>query len=162
MGVIAASSYSNRILLSPLELADIADLQTLGADASVFRYIPQIQVPFNATAWVQMAISNPENYIRHVVRLRATKAALGYVQINRRRNAELELGYWLGRPHWGQRFGLEASALALALLGSVAGRCRVFAATSPENVASVKILRRLGFAQCNSAASDGMNDHVLH
>jgi [ribosomal protein S5]-alanine N-acetyltransferase len=56
-----------------------------------------------------------------------------------------ELGFALGRPHWGR--GYMAAALP-AVLGFAYGRQglhRVYADTDPRNAASVRTLERLGF-----------------
>lgn len=153
MSTIAACASSRRLRILPTAPSDSARLNSSrsGEDSEVFRFIPQLAVPFRADTWLAEAHSNTENDIRHIVRRSEDMRAIGYVQINRRRNAELELGYWLGKPYWGMRFGLEASALALSLFGRVAGRSKIFAAVAPENVPSIRILTTLGFVQNQQA-----------
>jgi RimJ/RimL family protein N-acetyltransferase len=166
MSSIEASGFSSRLALTPLVQSDAPAVQALGNDAEVFQYIPDISVPFNAQEWIECVLSNPENYIRHVVRLRASREAIGYVQINRRRNCELQIGYWLGAAHWGKQYGREAVASALLLFRAIGGGGRVYAAAYPENVASISVLRKLGFRvrQNDESACEvhsGMIDHVL-
>lgn len=62
-------------------------------------------------------------------------------------NRRAELGFALGRPHWG--FGHMTAALP-ALLGFAFGRLelhRLSADTDPRNAGSIRVLKRLGFRQ---------------
>ncbi|WP_082073248.1 GNAT family N-acetyltransferase [Pseudomonas sp. LFM046] len=166
MTVIQACGISPRLSLTPLRVDDIDDIQALGDDAQVFEHIPEIPIPFDARQWVGRTLSNQENYICHVVRLKGSGIPIGYVQINRRRNLDLQLGYWLGQQHWGSHYGLEAAAQALILFHSHGGRGAIFAAAHPKNIASIRILAHLGFKSCETTAplADipiGMIDHVM-
>jgi ribosomal-protein-alanine N-acetyltransferase len=62
-------------------------------------------------------------------------------------SARVELGYVLGRAHWGR--GLMREALAALLDQAFAGMGvrRVEAEVDPRNVASAGLLRRLGFSR---------------
>jgi RimJ/RimL family protein N-acetyltransferase len=66
-----------------------------------------------------------------------------------------EVGYWIGREFWGG--GVASRALALFLAEQ---RERpLFAATSPRNVASQRVLAKAGFVPCGMA--DGRLLHEL-
>lgn len=68
---------------------------------------------------------------------------VGTIGLEHRANG-IELGYWLGRQHWGQGYATEAGR---ALLDSAAavGHRRVHAAHALENRASARVLQKLGF-----------------
>jgi [ribosomal protein S5]-alanine N-acetyltransferase len=162
---IQACASSPRLRLTPLCRDDAAPLQTLGDGLEVFAHIPEIAQPFVATDWVSSVLNNKGVAVGHVVRLSSTHEVVGYVQINTRRNASLQFGYWFGRSVWGQGLGTEAAAAALLLFYAAGGRGLIFAAASPANVASVRILNKLGFAAIHapmplSEVADGMVDHV--
>lgn len=160
-GVIQASFASNSICLVPMELGDVKTIAHLGRHPEVFEHIPQIPQPFNANGWISKAIENPENYIRHLVLAGPSRIPIGYVQIGRRDNCDLELGYWLGRDYWGYGIGSAAAATAMMLFTSVGGQPRIFAATTPGNTRSRRMLRKLGFRQTSvSEPPEGMIDHV--
>lgn len=161
MSTILACVAAGPIYLAPLECQDIDSIAQLGKHPEVFQYIPEIEQPFDAKAWCQKILSNPENYIRHVVKVGPTRLPVGYVQINRRRNCDLELGYWLGKEYWGKGIASVAALNALALFVSAGGSSRVFAAAKPENVASRRVLAKLGFQETTeSTSSIGMIDHI--
>jgi RimJ/RimL family protein N-acetyltransferase len=165
MPQLQACATSPRLQLTPLCSGDVSALQVLGNGAEVFRFIPEVPSPFVAQDWVAGVLANHGVYVGHVLRHAKTQAVVGYVQINTRRNASLQLGYWLGAPYWGQGLAFEAAAAALLLLYAAGGRGLVFAAAHPNNMASVRILNKLGFAALHapmplSDVAPGMLDHV--
>ena len=165
MSTILACSLTPRLCLTPLTLNDVPAFRPLGADDEVFRYNPGISVPFDADAWVERTLSGPENYICHVVRLRPSCEAIGYVQISLRENLELELGYWLGRQYWGNPYAQESTASALLLFRAIVGTCRIFAAPDLQNTPSLMVLTKLGFKRRETSSPETLGtrmiDHVL-
>jgi [ribosomal protein S5]-alanine N-acetyltransferase len=55
------------------------------------------------------------------------------------------LGYWIGRPHWGQGFGTEAVAELVDRAFRMYPHDRVGAGVFKENAASQRVLAKLGF-----------------
>jgi RimJ/RimL family protein N-acetyltransferase len=62
-------------------------------------------------------------------------------------NRRAELGYILGREHWGSGLMHEALAAILEWAFAVLGLHRVEADTDPRNAASLALLERLGFVR---------------
>jgi [ribosomal protein S5]-alanine N-acetyltransferase len=56
-----------------------------------------------------------------------------------------ELGYAFLEPYWGKGFAMESAQAVLAHARSALGACGFFAGHHPENLASRKILEKLGF-----------------
>lgn len=163
MGVIQACAAFGSITLTPLEDGDVGVIAALGRHPEVFTEIPQIAQPFDANAWCAQAMANGENYIRHLIRVGPNRLPAGYVQICRRNNLDLDLGYWLGKDYWGMGIGTSAAAAALRLFFYAGGQPPIFAATTPQNAASRRILEKLGFKEtAASRPPDGMIDHVWH
>lgn len=144
---------------------DIPDLASIASDDSIFRYIPDIRLPFDAGPWVRSMLANDEHLIRHVIRLRSTAEAVGFVQIGVRRNADLQLGYFLARSQWGRQLAVEACESALTLLTDAGIARPVFAAVHRDNVASLRVMRKLHFEPSDlprplSGVGPDMIDHV--
>lgn len=57
----------------------------------------------------------------------------------------VQLGYWIARPHWGRGYATEA-ARALLGLARTLGHRRLIAKHFLDNPASGKVLRKVGFA----------------
>lgn len=56
-----------------------------------------------------------------------------------------ELGYWLGREYWGQGYGTEAVTAAIDFGFDALGLHRIFATHIQRNVASARVLKKVGF-----------------
>ena len=82
-----------------------------------------------------------------VIAERSTDEALGTVSIAIDSEGCGELGYWLGRAHWGRGIMKEAvAALLRHALGHPSLR-RLIAVTDPDNVRSQRILSACGLAE---------------
>jgi RimJ/RimL family protein N-acetyltransferase len=60
-------------------------------------------------------------------------------------SGRVELGYALGRPHWGRGLMREAVVATCGHLFSVLRLRRIEAEVNPENQASCRLLREVGF-----------------
>jgi ribosomal-protein-alanine N-acetyltransferase len=54
------------------------------------------------------------------------------------------LGYGIARPHWGQGLASEAAGAMVDYAFNVLGLAKVWARVDPRNVASVRVLEKLG------------------
>ena len=59
--------------------------------------------------------------------------------------APLEIGYWLGRPHWGKGLATEAVRAALKWAAEEWGRRAIASGHFDDNDASAKVLIKAGF-----------------
>ena len=60
---------------------------------------------------------------------------------------EIELGYRLGKPHWGKGYATEIARASAAYGFERKGLDRLVAVTYPENIASRKVLANTGFEE---------------
>lgn len=58
-----------------------------------------------------------------------------------------ELGYWLGKPHWGQGYVTEAAGALLGWAGDALGTSAFISGHIADNPASGRVLGKLGFAR---------------
>ncbi|BBN88478.1 GNAT family N-acetyltransferase [Azospira sp. I09] len=161
MVALLACMQMGPISITPLEIEDTKAIAHLGRHPEVFQYIPEIKQPFDAETWCKNAIDNGCNHIRHLIKVGPQRTPVGYVQICRRLNMDLELGYWIGKEYWGHGIASAAASLALVLFVSAGGSPKVFAATKPDNPASRRVLEKLGFLESSeSQPPEGMIDHL--
>jgi RimJ/RimL family protein N-acetyltransferase len=76
-----------------------------------------------------------------------------------RRNAEL--GYWLGRDHWGQGIVSDAVRAVTAYAFDALAMERVFAVPFVRNPASRRVLEKAGFVQEGRMRHSAIKDGVL-
>ncbi|MEO9598989.1 GNAT family N-acetyltransferase [Parasphingorhabdus sp.] len=69
---------------------------------------------------------------------------LGCIGIGRLENRDIELGYWIARPHWGQGYATEAGQAVLETAKAL-GHEHLIASHFLDNPASGAVLRKLGF-----------------
>ena len=70
---------------------------------------------------------------------------IGVLGFHRHQSGAPELGYWLGRDHWGKGYATEAVRAALRWARLEWGKKLIFAGHAPENTASAGVLIKNGF-----------------
>lgn len=70
---------------------------------------------------------------------------MGLISFFRNGDGNSEIGYWLGRPHWGQGYATEAADRALIWASRDWGRRFVVAGHAGDNPASGQVLCKVGF-----------------
>ena len=81
-----------------------------------------------------------------IVEVAATGAVIGHAGLQHLDGTEeVELGYYLGRPAWGQGYATEAARACLDYGFERAALGRIVAVVRTENDASRKVLHKLGF-----------------
>jgi RimJ/RimL family protein N-acetyltransferase len=95
--------------------------------------------------WARI-LANDAGRIRTIV---AGGEVVGYV-LSFERGGRREVGYWIGRHHWGR--GIATAAL-VAFLGEEKTR-PLHAGVEPQNGGSLRVLEKCGFAVCGE--EDGL------
>ena len=146
--MIAPTLKGSRLTLRQLHIDDAAALFDVLSDETVMRYWssgPHASVEETRDYLVWNADSDAEHLCWAITR--HDGPALGWVILIPRRAGIFELGYILGRADWGKGFVQEAATMALDHAFEAPGTRRVMADTDPENIASIRLLEKLGFRQ---------------
>lgn len=144
--MIATPFASARLAMRPVRLTDAHDLHAIYGDAAAMTWwsdapherveqtIEQLERRLASPDWGFWAITLP-----------AEDRLIGTLGANEnRQGAVFEIGYSLVRSQWGRGFAIEAVGALIERLFEGGAR-RVFADTDPDNVASNRVLERLGF-----------------
>jgi len=70
---------------------------------------------------------------------------------------EIEIGWWLGREHWGKGYATEAARCALADGFERGGLKRVVAIARPDNAASRRVMVKLGMQYVGDSIHRGIS-----
>lgn len=140
-----------RLLLRPVSAADLRDLLEVSGDPEVTRFLPYEtwQSLQDAEVWLErmeaMAAAGT-GQVFVLVRRSDTKV-LGNLLLFKydEGSQRVELGYVLGREHWGKGLMTEAITAACACAFDELGIRRIEAEVNPANVASCVLLTRVGF-----------------
>ena len=105
---------------------------------------------------VQAAPQRPrEHYVFAVVLL--GYGLIGGCFLDRRRDQEFEIGYYLRRDCWNQGLATEAAGALVPFGFRDLGAHRLYARVDPENPASARVLESIGFRLEGEFRSDTLN-----
>jgi RimJ/RimL family protein N-acetyltransferase len=144
---------TERLVVRALLRSDLPDLMRVNGDARVTRFLPyrRWETLADAEAWLdRMAgIQATGGAHQFVVVDRHGGAAIGTCLLFRydEGSARAELGYALARDRWGRGYMREALGAVVDHALRVAGLRRLEAEVDPANVASTRLLERLGFVR---------------
>ena len=146
-----------RLRLRPLVEDDIPDwARLIYADPEVMRYLPGPDVTPQERA-ERLYRYFTDHWSRHgfgewAVTDRATGDFLGQAGLNHIADLnETEVDYALAKDAWGQGLATEAAGAVVRYAFEAAGLTRLIGFVIPENVASRRVLERLGFVyECDT------------
>ena len=135
-----------RLMLRPLVPAEAEALRAVSDEPAIAAAIPFLAQPFTLAAARALIAKNAGGQDRFLgLWQRGEEALVGVVGLHLRGARDLEIGYWIGCAFRGQGYASEAGAGALELVAAALPRRRVIAECRPENLASSRVLEKLGF-----------------
>ena len=142
---------TNRLVLRPWEDHDAASLYEYAKDPLVGPAAgwPAHQSVGESLSVIQTVLHGPESY---ALCLKPEGRAIGAIALKTGDNTNLtdredecELGYWVGRPYWGQGLMPEAARELLRHAFEDLSMCRVWCAYYEGNAKSKRVQEKLGF-----------------
>lgn len=154
MPLIAPSPIvSPRLTIRLVSAADLPGLLAVNGDDLVTRHLPYAswKSPADGEAWLarMRAPIDAGTALQFVICNTASGQVLGSCLLFHfiEASARAELGYVLGRAHWGQCLMFEALGALLTQAFGGLGLRRIEAEVNPANTASARLLERLGFTR---------------
>ena len=145
--------HSERLALRLVRDEDLPQLLEMNADDIVTRYLPyeSWRDMADAQAWMgraQARLAAGEAW-QFVIVLRESGRVIGSALLFHfdLPSGRAELGYLLGRAHWGAGYMQEAAATLVDYAFGAAGFRRLEAEIDPRNEASARLLERVGFVK---------------
>jgi ribosomal-protein-alanine N-acetyltransferase len=141
---------TDRTILRPWDESDAQDLYEMFGSTQAMRFwnAPPARSVDAVRAMIARSTASPaEVHKGFAIVLRATGRAMGLVNYHHREpaNQRLEIGYILSPAHQGRGLAYEAVFAFVTFCFDELASNRIEALTDPENVASGKLLERLGF-----------------
>lgn len=134
---------TRRLVLRQLVDSDAPEIARLAGDWDVARMTARTPFPYSeALARQWMNGIEPGEYVRCVTLDGMLIGAVGYIP---ERDGAAEIGYWIGKPWWGQGFATEAARALVRHCFTTAGYRRLTCAHFVDNPASGRVIRKLGF-----------------
>jgi len=133
---------TERLVLRPFRSADADEFARLSGDWAVASMTSDIPYPFSPTqalGWLRPV----RGEVRFAIELEGR--LIGGDGFYRKPSGVAELGFWLGKPWWGQGYATEASR-AVIRHGFANPRLPAFSSAHfTDNQASARVLAKLGF-----------------
>jgi RimJ/RimL family protein N-acetyltransferase len=133
---------TERLALRPFRRTDATEFARLAGEWAVASMTSDIPYPFSALQ--AMGWLRP---VRGEVRfaIERERQLIGGVGFYRRPSGVAELGFWLGRPWWGQGYATEAARAVVRHGFGNRGLPGFSSARFVDNAASARVLAKLGF-----------------
>ena len=144
---------TERLVLRALRPSDVEQVFALRSDPLVMQHVnrPLAKTIEDATALIDKITATvaANDAVQWAVTLKNDDTFIGFIGFWRieKEHHMAELGYTLARDHWGKGLMSEAIATVVDFGFNTLGFHRVEAITRPENVASILVLEKNGFAQ---------------
>jgi len=138
---------TERLLLRPFRVGDVADALAYRNDAEFARFLPHIPQPFSrqdAEAFVALNMAEPwERSPTFAVVLDERVIGTANLEVNAEKR-EAMLGYAIGRAWWGRGIATEAARAARAWAIEAFALLRIWASTDARNHRSLRVMEKLG------------------
>ena len=141
-------AFTERCRLDAVSEADEYLLVTLHADPDVRRYLGGATRAESARRQLSQSTQNPSR-LAFIVVLRETDEKVGIIDFGPHHDGEnVEISYMMLPRFWGMGLAVEAIAKALDYkFATDADLVRIVAETQTANIASRRLLERLGFSE---------------
>jgi len=140
-----------RIVIRQPKISDAKDIYSYAKDREISRYtsVPHPYSLKHAKQFIARShkkIKKKSGYDLVIV-LKETNQFIGTCGLTTvdKENKKAELGYWIGKPFWGQGFASEATKLLLDFGFNKMKLHRIYARVFAPNKASVNVLEKCGF-----------------
>lgn len=139
-----------RLLLRPLVLSDAQDIQKLAGHpkvAATTRYIPHPYPDGYAEAWINTLQPNYDQNIQMIygIVVQETNELVGSIGYDfHHEHSSASIGFWFGPDHWGKGYATEAAKALMNYGFKVLNLNRIQAYCLKRNLASAKVLQKLG------------------
>lgn len=137
---------TERLLLRPSWPEDAAAIHQAVADEGIVRNLALVPWPYSRDDAASFAaLDHGWAYPNFMLMLRTegTPELIGSCGLAER-DGEVELGYWIARPYWGQGYATEAGRQVIEIARTL-GHRRLLSGHFTDNPASGRVLRKLGF-----------------
>ena len=148
---------TERLVLRPPHEDDIPELVALANNRHVAEMLARMPHPYGdaeARAYLR-ASAVRESGVGYAVTLAATGAFIGGASLNPAPDG-LELGYWIGEPHWGRGYATEAAHALVDIAFRATDIERLHVSCRVLNAASRRVIHKCGFQYVGQGMIDSL------
>jgi RimJ/RimL family protein N-acetyltransferase len=148
---------TERLVLRPPHEQDIAELVALANNRKVADMLARMPYPYGereARSWL-LSHANRTVGVSYAITLAETGALIGGAGINPR-GSGLEMGYWIGEPHWGKGYATEAAHAIVDIAFKATDIDELYASTRVINPGSRRVIQKCGFRYLGQGMIDSL------
>lgn len=128
-------------------LVSVMEVLTPRVVESLPPYFQNVDSKSSAQAWLNKIISEGRLFI---VKLAGERKIIGFVFLSTESCGDTHIGYLLGESYWGKGYATEILKGLIDSFESEDQITRLIAGVASDNIASIKLLRKLGFIHSSS------------
>jgi RimJ/RimL family protein N-acetyltransferase len=157
---------TERLILRSLTLEDAADVQRLAGERDIASMLPNMPHPYEdgmAEEWMHFCSEryDKDEALNFAITLRTDKHFIGGIGLKLdRENERGEIGYWVGKPYWNHGYMTEAVKAVVAYSFKVLKMNRIHAKYFTRNVASKRVMEKIGMRYANFFPQDIENGYL--
>jgi len=142
--------YTSRLLLRPFYFTDAPAVQYMAGDIAIASTVLSIPHPYGDGIAEQWISTHQVDYtsgkaVHFAIVLQASGQLIGAIGLIINPDHErAEMGYWIGKPFWGQGYCTEAAQELLNFAFQKVNLHRVFAQHFARNPASGRVMQKIG------------------
>lgn len=142
--------HTDRLILRPFMLSDAAEVQRLAGDRAIAAVTQAIPHPYEdgmAEDWIK---SHPKQFAEEksvvfAITFSETNLLCGAIGLSiHQEDNRAELGYWIGKPFWGNGYCTEAALAVLKYGFESLGLYRIYSSHFSSNPASGRVMQKIG------------------
>ncbi len=158
--------HTDRLLLRPYSIADLAALREIDGDPEVSRYrsrkvITEAMTRSFIREYEQLAQSDQPSAYGFVIVLRDTNRLIGQCGITREGERKAAIWYSLNHAYWRQGYMSEAARALLRFGFEQLHLERIVASCDPANVASYRVMEKIGMTRYTPSLAAGDFEALL-
>ncbi len=158
---------TERLVLRAPRNEDVDAIARLADNLHVAEMLSRMPHPYtkdHAVDFVRRANAGEIGKCVYAITLAQSGTFIGCCGINYRRRDEhsmshrdeLEIGYWLGEPHWGKGYATEAAHALVDLVFRATQVEKLHASCRVSNIASRRVIYKSGFQYANTGMMDSL------
>ena len=156
---------TERLVIRSFETRDVEAMMSVWGDTEVMRFSQGVMARPQVKSVIESCIDGDPSLSLWALELPLAGRVIGYCGLERHDDIggspEIEVGYRLARKWWGQGLATEAAAAVCDHAFGNLKLPRLVALIDPDNLASINVVRKLGFHYDKDAWLPGY-DHPDH
>jgi RimJ/RimL family protein N-acetyltransferase len=148
---------TERLVLRPPHEDDIPDMVELAGNRKVAEMLARMPHPYSereARAFIS-SVAGRRAGTAYALTLADSGAFIGGAGLNPKERG-LELGYWIGEPHWGKGYATEAAHALIDLAFRATAIERLHASCRVLNDSSRRVIHKCGFQYAGQGMIDSL------